>query len=69
LRGQGTLWQKTGSIGQGDVYKRVGDVFTIEGAHVHEAHIVVSKQELVGFYLPVEKVFVAAGSRQAFFGD
>ena len=31
--------------------------FTVEGAHVHEAYLVIAGEKLVGFYLPVESSF------------
>ena len=53
----GSQWQRIGDIGQGAVYKPHLDVFTLEGAHVHEAYLVVDKDTLVGFYLPAERGF------------
>jgi len=32
----------------------------VEGAHVHEAYLVVAGDRLVGFYLPVEKAYSPA---------
>jgi hypothetical protein len=52
-----SVWEFRGSIPQGSVYRRVGGIFTIEGAHVHEAFLVISGNRLVGFYLPVEGAF------------
>ena len=34
--------------------------FTVEGANVHEAYLVLSGNVLVGFFLPVEGAFVDA---------
>jgi hypothetical protein len=56
----GSVWELAGRLPQGAVYKRVKDVFTIEGAHVHEAYLVVSGNQLVGYYLPVERAFSPA---------
>lgn len=50
-------WKLVGSVPQGKVYASLGSVFSVEGAHVHEAYLVVTKGNLVGFYLPVEKSF------------
>lgn len=50
-------WIHVGKIPQGDVLRPDGTTLTVEGAHVHEAYIVVSDGKLVGFYLPVEKAF------------
>ena len=54
---QGSRWIPVGNIPQGAVFRPDGHVLTIEGAHVHEAYIVISTERLVGFYLPVEKAF------------
>ncbi|MFL6658802.1 MAG: hypothetical protein ACJ8GW_12065 [Massilia sp.] len=52
-------WLRVGSIPQGEVFKAYQDVFTLEGAHVHEAYLVIDKGILVGFYLPAERSFSA----------
>jgi len=53
----GSFWTMAGTIPQGTVYRRHRDVFTLEGAHVHEAYLVVEQGRLVGFYLPAESGF------------
>jgi hypothetical protein len=53
----GTEFVDLGAITQGRVLKPTNAVFTVEGAHMHEAYPVVSSGRLVGFYLPVEKSF------------
>jgi hypothetical protein len=50
-----TRWDLVGSIAEGEVYKPRDQVLTVECSHVHEAYLVVSGGNLVGFYLPVEK--------------
>lgn len=40
---------------QGDVYRPVGTIFTIEGRKVHEAYLVIRDRTLGGFYLPGEQ--------------
>ena len=50
----GSSWRAAGAVDQGEVYRPVGDVFTVEGAHIHEAWLVVHGGLLVGFYLPAE---------------
>lgn len=50
-------WKAVGRIAQGKVYACANDTFSVEGAHVHEAYLVVAGGSLVGFYLPVEKSF------------
>jgi hypothetical protein len=58
--GRGTTWTRVGRSNEGDVYKPVGRVFTVEGAHVHEAYLVLADDRIVGFYLPVERAFSPA---------
>ena len=55
----GSQWRAAGTVDQGDVYRPVGDVFTIEGANIHEAWLVVRDGTLVGFYLPAEHGYSA----------
>lgn len=55
-------WKLVGSVPQGRVYASSGSAFSVEGAHVHEAYLVVAKGNLVGFYLPVEKSFTPLNS-------
>lgn len=55
-------WKLVGSVPQGRVYASAESVFSVEGAHVHEAYLVVTKGNLVGFYLPVEKSFTPLNS-------
>ena len=50
----GTRWRKVGRLAQGDVYRPVDGVFSIEGRQVHEAYLVISGSLLRGFYLPGE---------------
>jgi hypothetical protein len=52
-----TRWELVGRLPQGDVYRTRDQVVTVEGAHIHEAYIVVNDGSLVGFYLPVERTF------------
>jgi hypothetical protein len=56
----GTKWNLFGNITQGEVYRSPDQVLTVEGYNVHEAYIVVSDHQLVGFYLPVERTFTPA---------
>jgi hypothetical protein len=58
--GRGTPWTRIGRCADGDVYRPVGRVFTVEGAHIHEAYLVLAGDRLVGFYLPVERAFAPA---------
>ena len=56
----GSVWELRGKLPQGAVYRRLNDIFTIEGAHQHEAYLVVSGNQLVGYYLPVEQAYSPA---------
>lgn len=56
----GSVWEFRGTIEQGRVYRRVDGILTVEGAHVHEAFLVLANEKLVGFYLPVERAFSPA---------
>jgi hypothetical protein len=48
-------WRKVGTVPQGDAYRPIGMVFTIEGRNTHEAYLVLTNTHaLVGFYLPGE---------------
>ncbi|MFL6632226.1 MAG: hypothetical protein ACJ8HJ_07930 [Massilia sp.] len=58
----GGRWRAAGTVDQGDVYRPVGDVFTLEGAHIHEAWLVVRDGVLVGFYLPAEHGYSPLGA-------
>ena len=55
-------WSYVGSIAAGDVYQGVNTVFTVEGVDIHEAYLVISGRDLVGYYLPFEKTFEELGS-------
>lgn len=52
-----SLWRRVGTLPQGDVYRPVNIVFTIEGRQVHEAYLVLQDASLSGFYLPGEFAF------------
>jgi hypothetical protein len=54
---RGSLWTRIGRSVEGEVFKPVDGTFTVEGAHVHEAYLVLDGDRLVGFYLPVERAF------------
>jgi hypothetical protein len=53
----GTRWDAVGDIAQGRVYRSPDMIVTAEGAHVHEANLVVKDGSGVGLYLLVEKTF------------
>lgn len=50
-------WELFGVIPEGRVYKPLTQTFTIEGANIHEAYLVVSYKKLRGFYLPAKKSY------------
>jgi len=52
-----TEFIEVGRLKEGIVLRPSRYVLTVEGAHVHEAYLVVSDDTLVGFYLPVERAF------------
>ncbi len=62
---KGSTWKRVGSVEQGDVYKRTGGVFMLTGRNAHEAYLVVSGGQLVGFYLPGENAFAPASKAVA----
>jgi hypothetical protein len=57
----GTRIALVGNLPMGKVYRFIDAVLTVEGTHMHEAWVVVDGENLVGYYLPVEKAFVAQG--------
>ncbi|QCX52193.1 hypothetical protein [Ralstonia solanacearum] len=54
---EGSRWRPVGSLPQGEVLRPVDGIFTIVGRQVHEAYLVVSGADLMGFYLPGEEHF------------
>jgi hypothetical protein len=50
-----SIWSQVGRIPQGEVYRPIGTIFTIEGRQIHEAYLVFRDRNLVGFYLPGEQ--------------
>jgi len=59
----GSLWTSIGRVTEGEVFKPVDRVFTVEGTHVHEAYLVLDGDRVVGFYLPVERAFAPMEGR------
>ena len=53
----GTTFLEVGTTQYGVVLKPLNTIFTIEGAHMHEAYPVIQNGTVTGFYLPVEKSF------------
>lgn len=61
----GTIWQKIGTIGQGDVLRTRDQIVSIEASNLYQADIVVDHGQLVGFYLPVDHAFTPCSSVRA----
>jgi len=57
---RGSVWTGIGRVAEGEIFKPVDRVFTVEGAHIHEAYLVLDGDRVVGFYLPVERAFSPA---------
>lgn len=55
----GTRWRQIGSVEQGDVFATKDQVVMVEASNNYEAQLVVAGICVKGFYLPVEKTFVA----------
>ena len=55
----GTRWDQVGTTEQGVVFATKDQVVMVEASNMYEAQIVVTAGVLKGFYLPVEKSFVA----------
>lgn len=55
----GTRWQQVGSIEQGAVFATQDQVVMVEASNNYEAQLVVANNCLQGFFLPVERTFVA----------
>lgn len=60
----GTKWDYVGEVEHGDVFKTNDQILTVEGSNIFEAYIVVSEENIVGFYLPVEKSYTPVTSPQ-----
>lgn len=59
----GTRWRQVGSIEHGAVFATTDQIVTVEASNIYEAQLVVSENAITGFYLPVEKSFVAVSSK------
>jgi hypothetical protein len=61
----GTRWECIGKIEKGDVYRTKDQILTVEGSNIYEACIVVSEDQLVGFYLPANQTFSPLPSKKS----
>ncbi len=55
----GTRWHQVGRLAQGEVFATKDQIVTVEASNIHEAYLVVAAGSVRGFYLPVERTFVA----------
>lgn len=55
----GTRWRQIGRTPHGDVFTTRDQVVKVEASNIHEAQVVMQGRSVTGFYLPVEKTFVA----------
>jgi hypothetical protein len=53
----GTQFKKFVKNKQEAILQPLNTVFTVEGAHTHEAYPVLKENRVIGFYLPVERSF------------
>lgn len=54
----GVPWKRIGAIVQGDVYRALGEAFTIPLPRQAGANLVASSGKLVGFYLPGDGTYI-----------
>jgi hypothetical protein len=52
-----THWRCVGKIAQGGVFRTRDQILTAEASNIYEADLVVSGNQIVGFFLPVESTF------------
>ncbi len=57
---EGTRWTQVGTTELGEVYNTQNQVLAVEGSNMHEAFLVVSGDQIVGFLLKVERTFSPA---------
>jgi hypothetical protein len=55
-----SVWHLVGTIEQGQVFTTRDQIVTVEASNIHEAQLVVARDNIVGFFLPVEKTFAPA---------
>ncbi|MEN4921340.1 hypothetical protein ABE485_21910 [Achromobacter spanius] len=51
-------WERVGALPQGDVYRSLSGLFTVQTRRQGEAYLVASSGKLVGFYLPGESAYM-----------
>ena len=56
----GTRWRQVGRIAQGEVFATSDQIVMVEASNNYEAQLVVVAGCVAGFYLPVERTFVAS---------
>lgn len=55
----GSRWIQAGTLPQGDVYRRDGSLFIVNGRRQREAYLVVNGGDLKGLYFPGESLYTA----------
>lgn len=58
----GTRWHQIGATEYGAVFTTKDQIVTVEASNIYEAQLIVSKQCITGFYLPVEKMATPVSS-------
>ena len=58
-----TRWTSVGTTPHGDVFATKDQIVTVEASNMYEAQLVIANSTVTGFYLPVERTFVAATRR------
>jgi len=58
-----TRWQQVGNTEHGAVFVTKDQLVTVEASNIYEAQLVVTENAITGFYLPVEKTFVAVSPK------
>ncbi|OZI26588.1 hypothetical protein CAL26_04500 [Bordetella genomosp. 9] len=53
----GSQWILSGSIPEGQVYRKAGGTLMIDAKRLREAYLVVANGKLVGFFFPGESAF------------
>ena len=56
---KGTRWTPAGEFSTKTIYRSKDQNLTLECSNIYEAYLVIAEERLIGFYLPVEKGYVA----------
>jgi hypothetical protein len=55
----GSRWTQVGKVPQGDIYRRDGALFIVNGRRQREAYLAVNGGELKGLYFPGESLYTS----------